>query len=76
MIGTTVVKTRMAIVMGDVNCDGKVNSKDYLMIKRQVLGTYELDFFGQQAGNVNSDKNISAQDYMMIKRYVLGTYEF
>jgi len=76
MIGTTVVKTRMAIVMGDVNGDGKVNSKDYLMIKRDVLGTYELDFFGKEAAKVAGGETISARDYLMIKRYVLGTYEF
>ena len=75
MIGTTVVKTRMAIVRGDVNGDGKVNSKDYMMVKRQVLGTYELDFFGQEAAKISGGETIGARDYMMLKRYVLGTYE-
>ncbi len=75
MIGTTVVKTRMAIVQGDVNGDGEVNTTDYMMIKRHVLGTYELDFFGSEAAKVSGGEEVCVSDYMMIKRHVLGTYE-
>ncbi len=75
MIGTTVVKTRMAIVQGDVNGDAEVNAADYMMVKRHVLGTYELDFFGQEAAKVSGGEDVTASDYMMIKRHVLGTYE-
>ena len=75
MIGTTVVKTRMAIVRGDVNGDAEVNAFDYMMVKRSVLGTYELGFFGEEAAKVSGSEGVTANDYMMVKRYVLGTFE-
>lgn len=75
MIGTTVVKTRMAIVQGDVNGDAEVNTTDYMMVKRHVLGTYELDFFGEEAAKLSGSDEVAASDYMKIKRHVLGTYE-
>lgn len=73
MIGTTVIRTRVAIVLGDVNCDGEINARDYVMVKRYVLGTYELDFFGEQAARVSGGEEVTARDYVMIKRYVLGS---
>ena len=61
-------------VPGDVTGDGAVNALDYAMLKRSVLGTYELAEDRLAAADVNGDGAIDALDYAMVKRHVLGTY--
>lgn len=59
--------------LGDANGDGIVNSVDYLLVKRAVLGTFSL---GERAAyaDVNRDGAIDSVDYLFIKRAVLGTF--
>ena len=61
-------------ITGDVNADGEIDGTDYLMLKRYVLGTYELADENEQCADVNADGGIDTTDYLMLKRYVLGTY--
>jgi len=63
------------IIDGDLNYDGIVTSKDYMMLKRHALGTYELDVLCRPASDVNADGKTDAKDYMMLKRHVLGTFD-
>ena len=63
-------------VQGDANGDGKVSSLDYVVIKRAVLGRYELSEAGLIAADVNFDGKVNAMDYMIVKRVVLGTAVF
>ena len=63
-------------VPGDANGDGKVNTADYAVIKRAVLGRYELSEAGFAAADVNYDGRVNAMDYMIVKRVVLGTAVF
>lgn len=60
---------------GDLDMNSKVDSKDYMMLKRVVLGSYTADDNQVLLADVNGDGKIGAQDYMMVKRHVLGTYE-
>lgn len=60
--------------LGDVNGDGEVNEYDYMLIKRAVLGTYELSEEQQEAADINQDGKINEYDYILAKRIVLGTY--
>ena len=64
-----------AAVAGDVDGDGKANAKDYMMVKRNVLGTLDLTENQLKAADVTGDGKITAKDYMMLKRAILGTYE-
>ncbi len=59
---------------GDVNLDDAVDAKDYMMLKRHVLGTYALSERQQLAADVNMDGTVNAKDYLMLKRMVLGSY--
>ena len=59
---------------GDINSNGKVESKDYMMLKRYVLGTYQIDDARLANADVNGDGTVNAKDYLMLKRHVLGTY--
>lgn len=59
---------------GDVSANGTVDSADYIMGKRYVLGSYSLTEQQFVQGDVNRDGMFNATDYLMIKRHVLGTY--
>ena len=63
-------------VQGDANGDGKISSLDYVVIKRAVLGRYELSEAGFAAADVNFDGRVNAMDYVIVKRVVLGTAVF
>lgn len=58
-------------VDGDVNGDGKVDARDYVLVKRSVL----LSDDPEQAYDVNGDGNVDVLDYIMLKRLVLRTGE-
>ena len=60
---------------GDITCDGETNGKDYMMLKRYVLGTYELSTTGRYRSDVNYDGAVDAKDYMILKCEVMGTYD-
>ena len=63
-------------VIGDIDGNGKVNAKDYLMVKSHVLGQYVLTGAPLAAADVNVDLVCNAKDYLMVKMYVLGNYDF
>lgn len=62
------------ITLGDINGDGIIDAKDYIILKRHVLGTYTMTEAETLCANVNGDEIIDARDYIAIKRHVLGTY--
>ncbi|MBQ9847654.1 MAG: beta-hexosaminidase [Clostridia bacterium] len=61
-------------VLGDLDGNGEVEAVDYMIAKRSVLGTYELDSVQKKAGDIDGNGEVEAVDYMLIKRSVLGTY--
>ena len=69
----TVGDERMDIVLrGDVNGDGKVNSVDYLLAKRAVLGTASLEGAYYAAACYGGGSSAGPADYLKLKRHVLG----
>lgn len=65
-----------AKTIGDVNSDGAADAKDYMKIKRYVLGTHVLTEAEQTAADINGDGRVDSKDYMILKRAVLGMYSF
>lgn len=61
---------------GDVNGDGKVNTADYVLLKRAVLGTHVPGDSARSAYDVTLDGKINVADYAILKRVVLGTHTF
>lgn len=72
--GATLIGTLKAVVKGEVNGDGKVDSSDYIMIKRSFLGTYSIENEYLLAALVSGGVKLTIADYVMVKRAVLGSY--
>lgn len=62
-------------LLGDVNNDTKVDSIDYLLVKRSCFKTYELDSNQLERADINGDEAIDSTDYLLIKRIAFGTYK-
>lgn len=62
------------ILRGDINKDGVINSKDYLLLKRYCLGTFKLSAEQLAVADVNGDGRINGTDYLLVKRAALGMF--
>ncbi len=58
---------------GDVNMNGKLDARDYLLLKRAYFGTFTLEC-PQEAADINNNGKIEARDYLLLKRAYFGTY--
>ena len=76
LLAVPAVPVSAGAMQGDANGDGKINTVDYAVIKRAVMGRYELSEAGSIAADVNYDGNVNALDYMIVKRVVLGIAVF
>ncbi|MBO5869448.1 MAG: dockerin type I repeat-containing protein, partial [Clostridia bacterium] len=63
------------ILLGDVNRDTKVDSVDYLLVKRACFGTYKLDEEQIELADIDQNKIIDSVDYLLVKRIAFGTYK-
>lgn len=60
-------------LLGDVNGDGKINSMDYVKIRKHIMQTENIsDKVYYYAADVNSDNKISSADYVKIKKYIMN----
>ncbi len=60
-------------LLGDVNFDGKIDKKDYTLIKRYCFETYLFDYFQMYVGDVNMDGVVDKKDYTLVKRSCFDT---
>lgn len=58
---------------GDLDCDGEILPKDYILLKRFILGTMSLSEEALANADIDLDGNVVAKDYMILKRFILGT---
>ncbi len=64
------------VICGDVNGDGKINSTDFMQIRKSFLGTYELGSNAQYlAADTNGDGKINSTDFMQVRRHFLGLFD-
>ena len=59
-----------ALVMGDVNGDGKVDVSDYIGVANHILGQTP-EGFNEQAADVNGDGKIDVSDYIGVANIIL-----
>lgn len=70
--GQTTLAVLRACVIGDVDGDGRVLTRDCFIVKSAVLGLTTLSGEFQRAACVTGGKKPTTRDYFMIKCYVLG----
>lgn len=63
------------VVRGDADGNGKVDTFDYVLVKRAYFGTYKLTDAGFRAVAISDGVTISAYDYLLIKRHYFGTID-
>ena len=62
--------------LGDANNDGKINSRDLLLVKQYLLKVKNIkDEKILTAMDINKDKKINSGDLLLIKKHLLGTYK-
>ncbi len=59
-------------LLGDVNCDGKVDSTDALLAMRYSMNLAEISEQGLVNGDMNGDGGLNATDAVLIMRQVIG----
>lgn len=69
---TTPTVTPPTGILGDLNDDKMVNSTDYSILKRHIIGTMTLTGTALKNADVNKDGYVNSTDYAMIRRYILG----
>lgn len=67
----TVVKEQH--LKGDVNGDGKVNAKDWSILKKHLNGTEKLTGQELEYADINGDGKVNAKDWSMLKKHLNGT---
>ena len=60
-----------ASMIGDVDGDNKITSKDYIAIKLHILGKSKLTGVNFQQADLNNDNKISSLDYIFIRNILL-----
>ena len=58
-------------IPGDVDGDGKVTTKDSILIRRYLLGGWNITI-NEDAADVDKDGKITVKDSILIRRYLLG----
>ncbi|MCD7769222.1 MAG: dockerin type I domain-containing protein, partial [Oscillospiraceae bacterium] len=56
--------------LGDVNGDGKINTRDIILVSQYLAGLAELSV--EKAADVNVDGRINTRDLILISQYVAG----
>ncbi|TYQ13027.1 UNVERIFIED_CONTAM: dockerin type I repeat protein [Acetivibrio alkalicellulosi] len=71
---STSSETTQEFLYGDVNGDGRINSIDYILVKRYILGiiTEFATEDGLKAADVDNNGSINSIDLSYIRRYILG----
>jgi len=59
-----------ATLYGDLNSDGNINSTDYSLMKRELLGMVQVGDLTSR--DLNADGAFNSTDYTILKRYLLG----
>ncbi|MCD7769155.1 MAG: dockerin type I domain-containing protein, partial [Oscillospiraceae bacterium] len=68
--GASYTENYYLYVLGDVNDDGKVNTRDIILVSQYLAGLVELSI--QDAADVNGDGKINTRDLILISQYVAG----
>lgn len=65
--------TVLEFMLGDLNDDRRVNVQDIILLRRYLVGGYDVEI-NTKAANVNGDSKITSADVILIRRYLAGGY--
>lgn len=68
-------KDYTVVIKGDANNDGKINSTDFMQVRREFLNLYDMTDIQKAASDVNGDGKINSTDFMQIRKHFLGLYD-
>ncbi|RCX20173.1 lysophospholipase L1-like esterase [Anaerobacterium chartisolvens] len=61
-----------AVTKGDVNNDGRVDTIDFVLIKKHILGIELLTGDAFKAADIDESGSIDTLDYLQMRKYLLG----
>ena len=61
-------------ISGDVNNDGVVDLKDVILIRRFIVGGWDVDV-DTEAADVNNDGVVDLKDVILIRRFIAGGWD-
>ncbi len=59
-------------ILGDIDGNGSVNSIDFALLRKHILGISEVSGVQAKAADVNSDGSINSIDFALMRQYILG----
>ena len=66
------IDTGKEVIIGDINGDGEVDSIDFAMLRKYLLGISKLEDEAYYKANVNKDDTVDSIDFAMMRLYLLG----
>ena len=60
------------VISGDVDGNGKIDSTDYILVKRHILNVNKLSDEAFAAADMDGNGKLDSTDYISIKRIILG----
>jgi hypothetical protein len=64
--------TYTIILKGDINGDGRIDLRDALGFKKDILSVAKLTGSGRQAALINGETEVSLRGYLALKKHILG----
>ena len=61
------------VMMGDVDADGEITQRDYMLIKRNCFGSFDLTGANLLAARIAGGDTVAATDYLYVKRICFNT---
>lgn len=65
-------KEYTAVVLGDTNGDGTIDSADLLSIRKHLLSKAPLNNEYEKSADVNNDKKVDSADLLAVRKQLLG----
>ena len=58
-------------IIGDINRDGKVNSGDYILVRKYILSLISFTDFEKKLADMNNDSKVTSNDYILMRKYII-----